>query len=321
MQKHILVIDPLEKLNIKKDSSLMLALELQKTCTNVYITFLDRLTFQNTHPPKIEAYTFAGGYLKDSFYLKEFQISNSCENICIDQNSTLHMRLDPPFDLEYLQCLWVLESYKAWGAKVINDSEGILLYNEKLYAYTHSRNPIPTFFGRNSQLLKPFFDSLVGKGHSAAILKPVDLFQGEGVTKVDLKWSTLEPTFVNMVEKYGGGIVVQAFIEEVYKGEVRSIFFNGKELGSINKVPAKGSYLANVAQGAQFEKIQLPDSTYKECEYLCQKLLKKGVQWVAFDILGGKISEINITCPGLLVEVSQACQQNLGQKIVQELFS
>jgi len=87
-------------------------------------------------------------------------------------------------------------------------------------------------------------------------------------------------------------------------------------MGTILKVPPKGEFLANIAQGASYAKYELNSSLKKICEEMTASLKKEGIYFVAFDIIGDCISEVNITCPGLMVEVSEACGENLAQKIV-----
>ena len=111
-------------------------------------------------------------------------------------------------------------------------------------------------------------------------------------------------------------IVVQPFDEKVKSGEIRSLFFNGKEMGTILKVPPEGDFLANIAQGASYSQYELNSPLKKICKEITSNLKKEGVYFVAFDIIGNCISEVNITCPGLMVEVSEACKENLAQRIV-----
>ncbi len=101
-------------------------------------------------------------------------------------------------------------------------------------------------------------------------------------------------------------------------GEIRALYFKGEELGSILKIPKKGEFLANIAQGADFHAIKLNPDIKKECDRICAELMKDGVDWVAFDIMGEHVSEINITCPGLLVEVSFAHKKNLALEIIKK---
>ena len=122
-----------------------------------------------------------------------------------------------------------------------------------------------------------------------------------------------------MVKEYSGPIIVQPFITEVSMGEIRAIFYKNREIGSIIKVPPKGKFLANIAQGATFEAVALKDQVKKDCENMCIDLTAQGVDLVSFDILNDVISEANVTCPGLLVETSFAHKKNLALSIMESL--
>jgi glutathione synthase len=178
---------------------------------------------------------------------------------------------------------------------------------------------LPSFVGSSVSKFKNFIDSQTSIDEF--ILKPLDLFQGFGVEKVSRKRQNIEEIFARKVLEHQGAIVVQPFNERVREGEIRSIFFKGNELGSILKVPKNGEFLANIAQGASFHAINLTTALQKECETICRELMQDGVDWVAFDIMGDSVSEINITCPGLLVEVSVAHKKNLAEKLIQLLNS
>ena len=227
------------------------------------------------------------------------------------------MRIDPPFDTRYLRYLWMLRYYSTHGIKVMNSPDGILKYNEKLHAYTQKAS-LETYVGSSVEGFMGFVE-LMKKDHQDLILKPLDLYQGFGVEKVSISEPNLAFKFSEKVKENNGAIVAQPFCKEVVNGEIRSLYFKGHELGSILKVPKKGEFLANIAQGAAFHAIELTPSVKKECDRICAELVEEGVDWVAFDIMGDNVSEINITCPGLLVEVSFAHKKNLALDIIKAL--
>ena len=91
--------------------------------------------------------------------------------------------------------------------------------------------------------------------------------------------------------------------------------FNNR-YGNILKIPKQGEFLANIARGAHYEIVELTTKQSQACQRISKELLHKGINLIAFDILGNYISEVNITCPGLLVEVSSAYKMNLAQKMI-----
>lgn len=316
MSKHIFFIDPLEKLVVKKDSTLMLALEFQNAGHECYVMFEENFYYKNHGELEWNIYTFNGEFESAGYYLKSFKTSSQ-KKVKVDGDVVFHMRLDPPFDTRYLRYLWMLLELKSRGLRCVNDPMGIILNNEKLTAYRHPSS-LTSYVGTDQIAFAEFVNELKATGNNEAIFKPLDLYQGIGVEKVDLNIDieSLKNLFMNRVKEYGGAIVVQAFIPAVREGEVRSVYYKNKEIGSILKRPKDGEFLANIAQGAAYESYQLTDSQRKSCEEICESLGKQGVDWVAFDIIGDYVSEVNVTCPGLIVEVSQATGKSLAKEIL-----
>lgn len=314
--RQLLLIDPLEKLNIKKDSSLMLALAMQRRGLETYVFFEEDFAITNQGSQKLRVHSFKGELKEDQIYLASFELTEE-KIIELDRQDMIQMRLDPPFDSRYLRILWMLDNLASQGIKVMNDPRGIAQFNEKLYAY-RSEGSTASYIGQNLKLAQEFVASLDPRP-LALILKPMDQYSGIGVEKLSLEeW---EERFPKKVEELSGPVIVQPFIEAVTQGEIRSIYFMGQELGTILKMPKEGEFLSNIAQGASFHAVELSDFLRSECERICSDLKRYGIDWVAFDILGEAIQEVNITCPGLLVEVSFAHKKNLADKVIELLIN
>jgi glutathione synthase len=309
--RHLLLIDPLEKLNSKKDSSLMLALSLQAKGIETYVFFESDFAVHNQGTQKLTVHTFSGTFKDDGIYLSAFELQHQ-KVIELTTSDLIHMRLDPPFDSRYLRILWMLDDLVEKGITVLNHPRGIMIFNEKLYAYRVA-GAVPSFVGSNVRLAAQFVQELKPQP-DALILKPLDLFSGIGVEKWPVKgW---EERFVEKVNELNGPVVVQPFLSDVMKGEIRSLYFMQEEIGTILKTPKDGEFLSNIAQGATFGPHRLSDLARSRCEMIVKELAAHGVDWVAFDILGDAITEVNITCPGLLVEVSYAHKKNLADVVI-----
>ena len=194
--------------------------------------------------------------------------------------------------------------------------------DEKIAAYSRMEHSIPSYIGTSWEALRSFSMDWHKQGIHSLIMKPLDLFQGLGVEKIDLlelDQSGLKERFLKKVRDNGGPIIVQPFIKAVHKGEVRSIFFAGKELGSILKVPPQGKFLANIAQGATYHAYTLTEDLRQICTDVSRCYEKDGILLIAFDILGNSLSEVNVTCPGLMVEVSNAIGKNVIDEIISHL--
>ena len=316
---HIFFIDPIEKLTIAKDSSLMLALALQEVGEEVRLLFEKDFYFSSRREClSCSLFTFLGEWDSDGFYLKHFSLQKE-ERRVLQASDTLHMRLEPPFDKRYLNYLWMLQGVqKGTGVNIINSPEGLLLYNEKIYAYQLA-DSVDSFVGSASREFSIFVGELKGRGVEEVVLKPLDLYQGEGVEKISLTHPALIKKFEQKVHDSQGAIVAQPFLSQIHEGEIRSVFFYGEELGSILKVPPEGGFLSTVARGADCYPVTLTLKQRRVCEEVAGKLQGFGIHWIAFDILGDSIQEVNITCPGLLGEVSRIKGERLVEKMLTPL--
>lgn len=310
--RQIFYIDPLEKLNLKKDSTLVLALTMQLRGIECLLCFEKDLAWSNLGT-ELKAHRFIGTFKEDGSYLASLSLTESVK-IKPRVGDTIHMRLDPPFDGRYLRYLWLLDQWEREGVRVINSPRSIMHFNEKLLAYQQPE-AFPSWVGESSVAFQSFMKELIARGYKEVVLKPLDLYSGIGVEK----WLSADPGLLKRFEEkaheLGGPIVAQPFIEAVTKGEVRAIYFAGKHLGSILKVPKQGEFISNIAHGGTFQPYELPLEVHQQCVKLCELMDTQKVPWVAFDILGGVVTEANITCPGLVTEVSYANGKSIAGMI------
>lgn len=309
---HVFFIDPIEKLNIKKDSSFFMAKSFKKAGFSVYLLFEQDFFFQRGMKD-LEVYEFEIKEL-DDYYFSECRLKGKVRVSL--QRTSLHMRIDPPFDLRYLSYLWFLDQMKSLGLQVYNDPRGIMNNNEKLLMAKYSGNFIPSFYGSSLAQFQRFCLEMKKEEYEELILKPLNLYSGLGIEKIKIDDPHLDDFFMKKSREQNGALVVQPFLPAVYEGEIRSYFFKDHHLGSIIKKPQKGNFLSNIAQGALFDKIEPESSILNQMKEISLDLSHQGVFFIAYDILGGKINEANITCPGLLNEVSKAHGRNVLKPVI-----
>lgn len=307
---HIFFIDPLEKLNVKKDSTLMMALTFQEMGIESYLLFEEDFYITNDEEAKLHVYNFDGTFKEDGFYIESL-LKKGCIPHEITSHDVIHMRIDPPYDSRYQRYLWMLDFIQnKTGCEVLNTPLKIMKHNEKLVAYKDLSHSHPSYIGSSEAGFTHFLGRLRKAGHTDVILKPLDLYSGIGVEKASLDEAL--DKFNIKVKEFQGAIVCQPFVKAVQtEGEYRAVYMDGEEIGSILKTPPEGAYLANIAQGAQFKGVDLPTDIKATCDKIAKELYEDGVRLLAFDILGAGINEINVTCPGLLVEVSYAFKRNI----------
>ncbi len=312
--RHLIFIDPLEKLNIKKDSSLLLAHTFKELGKEVYIVFEKDFYLLDSELPALEVYPFASELKKNSFYLSDFKLKPK-SLLKLKKGDVIHMRIDPPYDGRYQRYLWMLEYLESFGIRIINNPKGIMLHNEKLHAFKQKQSQIGSFVGLSLKGFESYLLTVKDRLYKEIIMKPLDGFSGIGVEKFDVSHKDLKEIFKRKIKESDGPIIVQPFIDKVYQGEQRALYYAGRELGTILKKPLEGEFLSNIAQGAAFERSKLDSHTKNLCDEIAWDLKAYDVPLVAYDILDGKITEVNITCPGLIVEVSHAMGVNLAEEI------
>lgn len=321
----ILLIDPLHKLKVSKDSTLFFAAQLKQAGVETRFLFIEDLSLNNTGDKtrlRVADFTFEFEKNSKSSSFNRLQSVSlvGYEWVDLRQIDIIDMRLDPPFDTRYLQVLWMLEILQSQGVKVINRPQTIANYNEKISAYFLAQEPhrFPSFVGCVGADLDSFL--LHQSPSEYFILKPLNLFQGEGVVKVSREQMLSRETQKELLKPYDF-FVLQPFATSLAeKGELRSLFYDGHHVGTILKIPPAGSFLANIAQGATFEAAPLQGSLYREASRLAQHFAGLGAPWIAFDLLDDKISEINMTCPGLLVEVLEANKVSVPENMLKPVF-
>ena len=167
--KHLIFLDPIEKLSPKKDSTLQLAMTMKEQGMDVALLFEKDFYINNQTKPEYEVFSFSGSFEDGGPYLSEFELGNQ-ESWLVDNKTTLHMRIDPPFDTRYLRYLWMQRFLKeSVGTKVLNDPDGVALFNEKLAAYS-SKASLPSYVGSSEKGFDKFVDELVKANHKFAIL-------------------------------------------------------------------------------------------------------------------------------------------------------
>lgn len=309
--KSIFLINPLEDLTLYKDSSLFWALTLQQSSREVYLFFPQDFSYEKEGTLKV--YPFTGKIAAD-FTLKHLELLPAQE-ISLREGDEIYMRHDPPYDEHYQHLLWYLSLYENQGVTIRNRTSAIMKYQEKLLPLQYPEYGVRSYVGQSIAGLKIFLGQLREEKVAAIIAKPLNLYIGKGVRKIQLDdEKELEQLMSELPHKH---LLVQPFLQEVQeKGELRTLFYRGREVATIRKVPQEGSFLANIAQGARFFRDELNPLQKERCQHIAADVLAEGADFVAFDLIGEQINEVNITCPALIVECSQAYGENIALKML-----
>lgn len=203
---------------------------------------------------------------------------------------------------------------------IINDIEGIRKANNKLYTaamFDKGLGVIPkTYVSKN----KEYLQGIIKKSdQDKMILKPLDGYGGSGVIVLEKKAaqsiSSLLDFYINgqSQQKY---VILQEYIEEADKGDVRVLMLNGKAIGAMKRVPADDDVRSNVHAGGTVQKHVLSKVEKRICELVGPKLVADGLYFVGLDIINGKLIEVNVLSPGGITRINKLNRVKLQQKVM-----
>lgn len=216
----------------------------------------------------------------------------------------LFLRKDPPFDQEYLYHLWLLSFLQA-KVKMINPSSALLKHNEKLSILNFPFIPA-TWVGSNPTELKKWAKEF----KQGVVVKPLNNAGGR-----DVRWFK-KPEEINLTHT----VMAQEYLPAITRGDKRVMLWQGKNLGAfVRKATKPGEFRANLHLGGKFEKTQLTPKEKEIAQAVGAWSQKEGLDFVGFDMIGEKLTEINVTSPMGLRELNVLYNLKTEEGIIDDL--
>lgn len=309
--KIAVLMDDIETINAKKDSSLAIMLAAQKRNWQIY-------TFN----------------LSDMFYEKDVVFANcretkvsdsttnwySCKNaqiINLYELDIIFMRKDPPFNMDYIYATYLLQLIEKQGVRVINKPSSLRDANEKLFALNFT-NCIPkTLVSANSKQINDFIAT-----NKTIVVKPLDGMGGVNIHKFTASDEDSEKILADMTNNGSRLIMAQEFLEDIKFGDKRILIINGKPIDyALARIPAKGNFKGNLAAGASFKGQPLSERDRHLCQQIAPLLIEKGLFFVGLDVIGDYITEINVTSPTCIRELDALFNLDIASILLDEILA
>jgi glutathione synthase len=226
----------------------------------------------------------------------------------------LFMRKNPPVNMRTMDFLQFVKD----DVFIINDVKGQILASSKLYTLNFPSIIPETHISRDPARLRRIIEEFGGD----MIMKPSLGFRGTGVIKLSNKdpenLNSLLNFYVDSTKRYEerNPVIVQEFLEEVRNGDVRVLLLNGEILGAIKRVPPPGEFRTNLSAGARAEPYQITDKERRICSVIKDRLIEDGLYFVAVDIIGDKLIEINCISPGGIPYINRLYGVTVERKII-----
>lgn len=296
-------MDPIQTVNINADSTFRLAEEAQARGHELFFYLPDRLRFDQG-AVRVTGQPFTvrreiGNHVtlgpEETHDLKDFDV--------------VWLRQDPPFDMGYITYTHLLDLVHP-DTLVVNDPFWVRNYPEKLLVLQFPDLIPATVITRDLATLKAFKQE-----RGDIIVKPLYGNGGAGVFRLgpeDRNLSSLFETFCAMSRE---PIIAQEYLPAITKGDKRIILVDGEPVGAINRMPEKGETRSNMHVGGKAEKSELTARDLEICAAIGPTLKKRGQVFVGIDVIGDRLTEINLTSPTGLQEMERFDGTNVTARI------
>ena len=299
----LFIADPLESFKIKKDSTLAMMRVAQEAghrlwfCLNRNILWKDNLVIADCQSLLIKP-------ASTSWYeLGEI------ESRSLNTFSAVLMRTDPPFDIEYLNTTWLLSAAARQGAKIFNNPNAVRDHSEKLSITEFPELIPPTLVTRELSAVEEFHQL-----HRDIVIKPLDGMGGMGVFRVGADGLNLASIVETLGENGARTLMVQRFLPEIAQGDKRVLLIGGEVVPfALARIPQGAEIRGNLAAGGKGVAMPLTESERQVAERLAPTLNQRGLFLVGLDLIGGRLTEINVTSPTCFVEITDQTQFDVPQ--------
>ena len=223
------------------------------------------------------------------------------ESRALQDFSAVLMRQDPPFDIEYLNTTWLLSAAARQGARIWNEPSAVRDHSEKLSITEYPDLTPPTLVTRDLAEVKAFHAK-----HHDIVIKPLDGMGGMGVFRVGADGLNLASIVETLGENGSRTLMAQRFLPEIVEGDKRVLLIAGEVVPyALARIPQGSEIRGNLAAGGKGVAMPLNAQERKVAEYLAPLLWQRGLFLVGLDLIGGYLTEINVTSPTCFVEITE----------------
>lgn len=300
-----MVMDPIGHINIKKDTSFAMLLEAQSRGWELHYMELNDLYLRNG-----VAYARTRLLSVQRDYNQWFSF-NGEQEVALSELDVILMRKDPPFNPEYIYATYLLERAEAAGVYVVNKPQSLRDANEKLFTAWFPQCCADTLVTREPARIRAF---LAEQGE--IILKPLDGMGGTSIFHLREQDPNLSVALELMTEYSKRYVMAQVYLPAIKDGDKRILMVNGEPVPyALARIPAEGETRGNLAAGGRAEGRPLTDADRWIAGQVGPVLREKGLVFAGLDVIGDKLTEINVTSPTCVQELDHQFGLNISAQL------
>lgn len=300
------IVDPLPKLKAYKDSSVAMMRAAQARGHQVFALQRESLTVRDG----VVGCTAVALQLSADDH--DWYQAGEPEKRSLVSFDAVLMRQDPPFDAEYVTATWLLERAVAQGARVFNDPRAIRDHSEKVSITEFPELAPTTLVARDAEALQAFIDEL-----GEVILKPLDGMGGSGIFRVRADDPNRNSILETLTADGARTIMAQRYLPQIAEGDKRVLLVAGEPMPyALARIPKAGETRGNLAAGGRGVAMPLTPREREVASHLGPILWQRGLLIVGLDMIGGHLTEINVTSPTCMVEIAQQTGFDIASKVI-----
>ncbi len=306
-----IVMDPIETITPKKDSSLAMLLAAQgRGHEIVYFEQADlRITDGIARGD--------GRRLRVTDDPNGWYALEPHEDLVLSDLDVILMRKDPPFDTEYIYTTYILERAELAGTLIVNRPASLRDINEKVFTAWFTDCCPPTLITRSISHLRDFM-----KTHQKIVMKPLDGMGGRSIFVLDQQDNNANVVYETLTDFGTRYAMAQAFIPEIVSGDKRILLVDGEPTAfTLARIPQPGDNRGNLVAGAQAEVRPLTDRDRWICDKVGPVLRQQGVLFAGLDVIGDYLTEINITSPTGIRELLKMADIDVAAELIDAIES
>ncbi|MFN3579402.1 MAG: glutathione synthase [Pseudomonas sp.] len=301
-----IVMDPIQAIHYKKDSSLAMLLAAQLRGWELYYMEPQDLYLANG-----EAMGSVRALRVHADPQHWFDL-DAPEQSALTRLDVVLMRKDPPFDNEFLYATHILEAAERAGVLIVNRPASLRDCNEKLFATQFPQCTPENIVTRRADILRAF-----AREHRDVILKPLDGMGGAMIFRVREDDPNLSVIIETLTDHGRQQIMAQRYLPEISDGDKRILMINGEPVPyCLARIPQQGETRGNLAAGGRGEARPLSDRDRWIAEQVGPALRERGLLFVGLDVIGDYLTEINVTSPTCIREIDAAYQTDIGGQLM-----
>ncbi|WP_295514349.1 glutathione synthase [uncultured Pseudomonas sp.] len=302
-----IVMDPIERISYKKDSSLaMLWAAKARGWTLHYFEMQDLY--------QVDGEARGRGRQLDVFQDPErwFAFGENVD-LPLRELDVILMRKDPPFDNEFVYATYLLEQAERGGTLVVNRPASLRDCNEKFFATLFPELAPPTLVSRRADIIREF-----ARSHGDVILKPLDGMGGSSVFRHREGDPNLSVILETLTAHGTQQIIAQRYLPGIKDGDKRILMINGEPVEyCLARIPAQGETRGNLAAGGRGVAQPLSTRDREIAEAVGPELRKRGLLFVGLDVIGEHLTEINVTSPTCIREIDAAYDTRIAERLME----